>query len=154
MRIDKQTHAARALAVVAALSVPLALGMNASAQSAGGYAGLGSTVAAFYASNPHGPGVPPVGVAYYHVDATKHGRVTAFHVVENVRPADGTRDRMFLTEGINLPADAVPTNLNGNTCEVFRSRKLGKLIGMQYAAATSAPHTTTAYMRAESKPRC
>src|SRR5579884_3940899 len=154
MKTHVLSHVTRILAIASALAVSLLVVAAGFGRSERPYGGLGSTVAAFYASNPHGPGAPGLGLAYYHVVSTKHGRVTAYSVVENVKPRDSTRDRMSLTEGINLPADAVATSLNNNTCEVWRSRKLGKLIGMQYAAATSSPHTTTAYMQAESKPRC
>jgi hypothetical protein len=61
--------------------------------------------------------------------------------------------------GIDLPNDAIeaaPLNpsLNGANCIVWRSRTLGKLIGTQYAAATTNTGTDTAYMRAESSAHC
>jgi hypothetical protein len=49
--------------------------------------------------------------------------------------------------------DATETSINRNTCIVWRSAKLEKLIGMAYAAGTTRSGTTTAHMRAERLPR-
>jgi hypothetical protein len=137
-----------------ALLVAALLASTAGARPDGRYGGLGATVAAFYAGNPHGSGTPYVGDAYYHVVATRNGRVIAYSVVSNFKPPAGERDRITLLGGIDLPEDAVETNLNSNTCLVWRSRQLSKLIGMQYAAATTTPYSDSATMRAESKPHC
>ena len=118
------------------------------------YGGLGASVAAFYASNPRGSGEPPLGVAYYHVTATKRGRVTAFKMAINSKPATGPRGRLALVSGLDIPADATETKLNSTYCLVWHSRRLGKLIGMSYAAATTTRYSNEAEMRAERRPHC
>jgi hypothetical protein len=143
--------------------VALSSGASASAVSAGPlanhaalmrYGGLGSTVSAFYAENPHGTSFPPLGVAYYSVMRTSKGRVVAYQVEINAQPPDSSRERLALTGGTGLPADATQTQLNNNTCIVWKSKTLFKLIGMAYAAATTSPGSDSAQMRAERKPRC
>jgi hypothetical protein len=128
---------------------------STSAHSSGKYGGLGAKVAAFYASNPRGSGTPPLGVAYYHVDQTRGGRVIAYHVQINAKPPFSNRERIAgLLDGINLPLDARTTRINRNTCIVWRSATLKRLIGMAYAAGTTQTGTTTAKMRAERTPHC
>ena len=143
-----------ALAAAGAAVALLATAGWTSAESASRYGGLGATVATFYAQNPHGAGTPPLGLAYYKVDRTRGGRVIAFHVTIHASPPYSSRERIVLLAGINLPADATETNLNGNTCIVWHSATLKRLIGMAYAAGTTRPGTTTAQMRAERTPRC
>lgn len=146
--VGSAAFAAAALALIASLTT------DARAVPTGGYGGLGSTVRAFYAQNTHGSGFPPLGLVYYHVDATRHGRVTAFHILINARPPFSARERIAQVGGIDLPIDATETNLNSDHCLVWHSRKLGKLIGMAYAAATTGSDNTTASMRAERSPHC
>jgi hypothetical protein len=136
------------------LTAASAFARSSDAGTNSGYGGLGATVSAFYSQNTHGSGTPPVGLVYYAVDATKNGRVSAFHIVINARPPFSARERISQVGGIDLPADATETNLNSNYCLVWHSKKLGKLIGMSYAAATTGSDNTVAYMRAESKPHC
>lgn len=118
------------------------------------YGGLGATRAAFYTQNPHGKSPPPLGVAYYTVDSTSAGRVVAFHVEINARPRFSSRERVVLLGGINLPLDATITSINKNTCIVWRSKTLMRLIGIAYAAGTTTPGSVTAHMRAERSPHC
>ena len=143
---------AAVVAVVAftILAAPQAAGANGSDR----YGGLGATISAFYAQNPHGSGTPPLGVVYYYVDVISNGRVSAFHIVINARPAFSARERVVQVGGIGLPDDATETSLNSSHCLVWHSRKLGKLLGMSYAAATTGSDQTMAEMRAESKPHC
>jgi len=137
-----------------ALATTLTVAGGTSASSSTAYGGLGAKVAAFYAQNTHGPGAPGLGSAYYKVDKTLHGRVVAYHVTTNFRPRASNRDRIVLLGGIDLPIDAAEANLNSNTCLVWHSNTLKRLIGMAYAAATTRSGTTTAQMRAERTPRC
>lgn len=119
------------------------------------YGGLGGTVAAFNAQNPHRAGVVAPGVANYTVDATSAaGRVTAYHVEINAPPPFGDRQRIGLLAGTNLPSDAVEIYLRGNTCIVWRSRSLMTLVGRQYAVGTTVTATKTARMSAERSARC
>ncbi len=123
--------------------------------STSGYSGIGAPAAAFNAQHPHGQSPPPLGVAYYTVDAKNAaGRVTAFEVENNSRPPDSDRERLGLLSGVSLPDDATETDLNGDTCLVWRSAKLKKLIGLEYAAATTTTGAKTAQMTAKSTPRC
>jgi hypothetical protein len=118
------------------------------------YGGLGASVAAFYAQNPHGTSSPPLGVAYYRVDRKRNGRVIAYEVQINAQPPFSARERLALLGGINLPADATETNLNRTHCIVWRSRTLGSLIGMEYAAGTTDSTSNIAQMRVETRPNC
>lgn len=143
----------RHVAILGAIfCLPLAVA-TANAAFSGSYGGLGATKSAFYASNPTGEGKPPLGVAYYYVDRTQHGRVVAYHVVINAKPAFSNHMRLFLTEGINLPLDARQVRL-GSTCDIWRSRTLYRLTGKRYAVATTRTRTTSAQMHAASEPRC
>ena len=123
-----------------------------------GYTGLGSPKSVFEAGNEQAPPNPAgatAGLAWYTVLSTNAaGRVTAFDTDENVQPPWGDRDRIDQTAGILLPADAIETSLNGNACDVWKSPTLRRLIGMEYAAATTTTGTTTADMRAEVSPAC
>jgi hypothetical protein len=122
------------------------------------YAGLGSQRSAFEGANAQAPPNPagaPAGLAWYTVQSTdSSGRVNSFEMTENAKPAMDDRTRLGLVEGILLPDDATQTSLNSDTCDVWKSRKLKRLIGMEYAAATTTTGTTTADMRAESSPAC
>jgi hypothetical protein len=139
---------------VVLLAIVAVFGSVASADPTARYGGLGATKSAFYAQNPHGKSPPRLGVAYYTVDRIRAGRVVAFHVEINAKPRFSNRERVTLLAGINLPIDATETSINRNTCIVWRSAKLKKLIGMAYAAGTTRSGTTTAHMRAERSPRC
>jgi hypothetical protein len=120
------------------------------------YAGLGATSAAFVAGHDTtAPAQPTPGIAVYTVDATNSaGRVTAYEVEIPATPPFTNRERVVLLDGIDLPADAVGTNLNTNTCIVWRSATLKKLIGFEYAQGTTVTGTTTAQMQAISSPHC
>lgn len=126
-----------------------------SAGSSAKYGGLGATVSAFKAQNPHGNSAPPLGVAYYTVDRVRVGRVVAYHAEINAKPRWGNREQIVgLLDGINLPVDATTTRINRATCIVWRSAKLKTVVGMAYAAGTTQPGTTTAQMRAERTLHC
>src|SRR5215203_2960425 len=96
----------RVMIVAATFCLTVAVTTANAALTTDPYGGLGAAKSAFYASNPTGAGLPPLGVAYYCVDRIEHGRVLAYHVVINAKPRMGNRVRLFLTEGINLPRDA------------------------------------------------
>jgi hypothetical protein len=123
------------------------------------FAGLGGTKRAFLAGNPHlaPPNLAgaPAGLTWYTVDATNAaGRVTAFHATENAKPAMGDADRLSLVAGILLPGPPAQVVHQTATCVVYRDGALKRLIGMEYAAATTTTDTTTAYIQAESGPVC
>jgi hypothetical protein len=120
------------------------------------YTGLGSTSAAFSAENPGKPSPnPPPGTSWYTILSTNSaGRVTAFRMEENDEPTLEARERVGSLAGNILPSDASQTSLNGEECIVWRSATLKRLIGDEYAAATTSPWEASAEMRAESSPSC
>jgi hypothetical protein len=126
------------------------------AETAEHYSGLGSKSAAFSAENPGKPSPnPPAGNTWYTILSTDSaGRVTAYQMEENDEPALEPRERVGTLGGTSLPSDARETNLNGVECIVWRSATLKRLIGDEYAAATTSPNTASAEMRAESSPSC
>jgi hypothetical protein len=109
----------------------------------------------FLAQNPHGKLPPPLGVAYYAIDRAHGGRVVDYDVITNFRPRPSSRERIALLAGVNLPADATETRINSDTCVVWQSATLKKLIGMRYAAGTTRHlGARIARMRAERTPHC
>jgi hypothetical protein len=121
------------------------------------YGGLGAKVAAFKAANASGALLDqaPPGTVNYVVDATdSNGRVIAFEADGTPQGAGTDRERLVLVSGIDLPSDAAETSLNTDTCIVFRSPQLAKLIGTEYAAATTVTGSNDAFMRAEATPSC
>jgi hypothetical protein len=129
---------------------------SADARNMNGYRALGATVKTFYSDNPGCPSgvLPPHYSFCYKVDATKGGRVTAFHVVMTARHRYSARHRLALAVDM-VPVPTRATTFNSTYCTVLRSSTLGKLIGMQYAAATTTRSgKPTAYMRAERSPHC
>ncbi len=122
------------------------------------YAGLGARRSVFEANNPQAPpnpsGAPP-GLAWYVVSSTdSRGRVIGYEMFETARPAMGDRERVALVAGIMLPDDATQTNLNSDTCAVWRSRTLRRLIGTPYARGTTTTGDTSAQMQAVTTPTC
>jgi len=145
-----------------------ALPGSAGARNTSVYGGLGATLGAFK-SKTHDSTftcfrcllLPPklLNVGYRggyrrYPDARKHRRVTAYHVRFLTTPPLSAPQRLALLGGSNLPVDARETNVNSSYCIVWHSRTLGRLIGMQYAAATTPPGKPTAHIHAERKPHC
>lgn len=92
------------------------------------YGGIGSTVANFYAVNPHGQGKPPAGTTYYRVGQTWGGRVINYHVVvgwTSKRTGSGLLAR--LTRRV-LPRDARLVKPYDGYCAVYSSRWLAKTV--------------------------
>jgi hypothetical protein len=120
------------------------------------YSGLGSKSTVFSTANQGKPSPnPPPGSTWYTILSTDStGRVTGFRMEDNDEPPLQARERVGSLAGNILPSDARETNLNGEECIVWRSATLKRLIGQEYAAATTSPDTTSAEMRAESSPSC
>ena len=92
------------------------------------YGGIGTTVANFYAANPHGQGKPVARTTYYRVDSTRGGRVIFYHVVvgwTSKRSASGLLARLT---GRALPRDARVVKPYNGYCAVYQSRWLGKVV--------------------------
>jgi hypothetical protein len=113
-----------------ALTAALTVASGTSASSSTAYGGLGAKAAAFRAQNPQGHH-PSLGQAFIDIDRTRGGRVIAYHIEVNAKNHWTNRERIALLGGINLPVDATETNLNGNTCIVWRSATLKRLMGNQ-----------------------
>ena len=140
--------------VIAGCACALALAGVATGGVGGAYGGIGAPVAAFKGQNTQGGGVPPLGLAYYTIDSTQRGRVTAFHVIINARPRFASQELVGLVLGINVPDDAAPVHWGSNGCVVYRSRRLQQLVGLQYAVATASRTAQTAWLRVSSRATC
>jgi hypothetical protein len=100
------------------------------------------------------PGAP-AGLAWYHIDSlSDSGRVTSYDVAENAQPVMGNEERMLLLDGTMLPGPPAPTVVSKSTCMVFEDLALKKLIGMDYAVATTQTGHSGAEIQAESTPSC
>jgi hypothetical protein len=132
------------------------IALAGSAEAGQAYGGLGASRGAFLAQHVHDltPYALKLVGAEYVIDATKSkGLVTAFHVV-TVAGDFGDRERLTLLAGINLPEDARETHFNSNTCLVWSSATLRRLIGERYAVSTTRTGSNIAYMHASSTPGC
>lgn len=123
------------------------------------YGGLGARVASFDAQNRHGTGKPPVGVAYYRVTGRRLGRVSAFEAVVNANPKYSSLKLFTLLTGKGLPADAgrVQTpkrDIDGGYCEIYKSRWLGRVIGLPYAVMYVSRPSQMASVMASLVPAC
>ncbi len=118
------------------------------------YGGIGAAVSAFHARNPHGTTPPPAGAAYYKIDRTQRRRVVEFHIEVDRSAPYTDNDRLALLTRSQLPADAKVKRVKGNTCIVWQSLQLKKMIGMRYAVATTKPGSATAKLRAARRPQC
>lgn len=141
-------------------AVPASSDGSPSADSSGTapYSGLGALERVFIANNAQEPpnlSGAPAGLAWYTVTQTDaKRRVIAYQIGENAVPAMDSRTRLSLGAGIYLPTDATETQLNSDTCLVYKSSTLRRLIGYEYAALTATPGTRTANVRAEQTPQC
>lgn len=120
------------------------------------YGGLGSKASSFYARNPHGVSPPPSGLAYYVIDRVNaKRRVSGFHLELNIQPGFSPRERLNLLVRANLPDDATILSGDSSGCVAWRSKKLKKLIGLEFAVARTAANSATAEIRAQSTaPHC
>jgi hypothetical protein len=118
------------------------------------YGGVGATASAFYSRNPHGTSPPPMGEAYYKIDRTRKRRVVAFHIQVHSSAPYTDRERLALLTRDELPADATVKRVKGDTCVVWQSRQLKKMIGMRYAVATTKPKSVFAHLQAKKQPKC
>jgi hypothetical protein len=122
------------------------------------YAGLGAAVADFRHANNTGlpPDIAdaPRGLAWYSILATSHGRVTEYQVLENDKPPSNDEERMFFVAGTMLPGYPVPSVRQSSTCVDYRDPALRKLIGTEWAEASTITGTATATMQAVKSPGC
>lgn len=117
--------------------------------------GLGATEAAFNANNTigHGPDPPP-GVAWMHVMYKIGGLVAAFNVNANFTTAMSAHELILLMSIHNLPEDAELVTEH-ESCIVWRSPTLGRLLGNEYAEGfVEEADNKYAELITTSKPEC
>jgi hypothetical protein len=122
------------------------------------YAGLGATKAAFKAHNnvtEHEPPAEPAeGTDEDAIETTNsEDRVTKYERIFHFNPPPSNRERLDLVAGIGLPGYPAVVR-ETSTCEVWRSPILKRLVGDEYAQATTADESTSVTMEAVSHPSC
>lgn len=122
------------------------------------YAGLGTTKAAFKAGNTvteHEPPTEPAeGTDEDAIETTNsEGRVTKYERIFHFSPPPSNHERLGLVAGVDLPGYP-PVVSETSTCEVWRSPILKRLVGDEYAQATTADESTSVTMEAVSHPAC
>jgi hypothetical protein len=122
------------------------------------YAGFGATKANFVAHNNVTEGVPPAepaeGTDEYAINSlNSQGRVIAYTVTTHFSPPESARELLILGGGIYLPG-IVPVIRETSTCMVWRSSNLRRLIGKEYAQATTETESISFHMEAVSQPTC
>jgi len=122
------------------------------------YAGLGATKAAFKAGNDvtehEPPAEPAEGTDEDAIEATNsEGRVTKYERIFHLSPPPSNHERLGLVAGIDLPGYP-PVVRETSTCEVWRSPVLKRLVGDEYAQATTTDESTSVTMEAVPGPTC
>lgn len=117
--------------------------------------GLGATEATFNANNTigHSPH-PPAGVAWMHVMYKIGSRVAAFNINANFTPPWSAHELILLMSTHNLPEDAEVV-MEHESCIVWRSPTLGRLLGSEYAEGfVEEADNTYAELITTIKPEC
>jgi hypothetical protein len=104
------------------------------------YGGIGATIAQFNAAHANSPGKPPVGTTYYRVDGTRNGRVEDYHVVVGWSSKRSTSELLARLTGRELPSDAKLVKPYNGFCAVYRSRWLGRVIGLPTIDVSAPKH--------------
>jgi hypothetical protein len=122
------------------------------------YAGLGATKAAFKAGNTvtehEPPAEPAEGTDEDAIETTNsEGRVTKYERIFHFSPPPSNSERLGLVAGIDLPRYPAVVR-ETSTCEVWRSPILKRLVGDEYAQATTENESTSVTMEAVSHPTC
>jgi hypothetical protein len=121
----------------------------------GNYAGLGALGDDFARAHQEsavtrGRGVPLVSG----VVVDRAGRVTAYEVEFNDRPARSDYERLVSAAGISdLPRDRITLSVAAD-CLVYGSPALKPLIGVSYVRVTTVPRTASAAVQSTAAPRC
>jgi hypothetical protein len=117
--------------------------------------GLGATETTFNVNNSigHGPDPPP-GIAWMHVMYKIGSRVAAFNINANFTPAMSAHELILLMSIHNLPEDAEMVTEH-ESCIVWRSPTLGRLLGSEYAEGfVEEADNKYAELITTSKPEC
>lgn len=103
-----------------------------------GFGGLGGPGDRFDANNNDttGEAGPTPGAAFFQVDGTLRGCVTAYEVQDSAAPPLRAGDMLDLVSSGHLPRDAEPV-VNTNNCAVWKSFELRRAVGLLYARATA-----------------
>src|SRR6476620_3659221 len=104
------------------------------------YAGIGATVAEFRAAHATTSGRPPAGAIYYRIEGIRNGRVVGYHVVVGWTAGRSTSALLAALTGRELPSDAklvVPYN---GFCATYRSRWLGRVVGLPNIQVSAPTH--------------
>ena len=132
-----KTFHGTAIAIIAAL---VAVGASPLQAREPAYGGIGATIARFNAARAHGLGKPPAGMTYYRVDGIRNGRVVDYHVVVGWKSGRSTSELLAQLAGLELPSDAklvVPYN---GFCATYRSRWLGRVVGLPTIQVSAPTH--------------
>jgi len=117
--------------------------------------GLGATRADFEAGNrtAEGTGPVPAGAVFTVIAVNGSGRVIAYAVRVPARPPLDAAQRLARLARAGLPTDAVSVRSTA-LCEDWRSPTLLRLIGTEYAEATTEAGSRDAQMQAVAGPGC
>ncbi len=124
-----------------------------------GFGGLGGSRDRFDANNNNttGEGGPTPGAAFFQVDGTLRGCVSAYSVQDSAAPPLRAADMLDLVSSGHLPKDAAPV-LSTDNCAVWKSFQLRRAVGLLYARATAigqiAGAPGTALIQATSHSNC
>jgi hypothetical protein len=104
------------------------------------YGGIGATLGNFEADHQDAAGEPPKGTTYYRVGETRRGRVWVYHVTVGWTQKRSASQLLVRLTGKQLPADAVAVKPYNGYCAVYRSRWLGRVIGLPYIVVYVPEH--------------
>jgi hypothetical protein len=94
------------------------------------------------------------GEAAYTIKGRRKGRVTEYDVTEDFKPAAGAALRLSLVSGTMIPGAITAPVRQSTNCVDYRVPQLKKLIGLEYAEASTSPGVNFATMQAVAAPSC
>jgi hypothetical protein len=120
------------------------------------YAGIGATIGDFAHDNQRFclSCSLVAGEAAYTIKGRRHGRVTEYAVAEAFKPAAGAATRLSLVSGTMIPGPITAPVRQSADCIDYRVPQLLKLIGVEYAEASTSPGANFATMQAVASPGC
>jgi len=133
-----KTSQVAAVAIVASL---VAAGASPLQAREPAYGGIGATIAHFNAAHANRRGKPPAGTTYYRIDRTRNGRVEDYHVVVGWKSNRSTSGLVARLTGRELPSDAKIVKAYAGDCAIYRSRWLGRVIGLPYITVYASKDT-------------
>jgi hypothetical protein len=94
------------------------------------------------------------GEAAYTIKGRRHGRVTEYDVTEDFKPAASAAVRLSLVSGTMIPGPITAPVRQSADCINYRVPQLKKLVGLEYAEASTSPGVNFATMQAVATPTC